>query len=196
MRLRSLLVADPVERVARQITDGCERLAEDRLIATTGARALALANDHRPEMVILSLELAKSETVDVATDLRRSLPDCFIVITYRELAVPTMERLGKLGVDDFKPQPLDLTSVFRAASRHFGVPFRRHDRHAVTVDVQRADGVQIGRTLDLSEGGMRFAALHPMSADDSVLVDLMVPGQKALRVRCRVLEVEIGRAHV
>jgi CheY-like chemotaxis protein len=190
MRLRGLLVADPVESVARQIADGCERLAEDRLIATTGAKAIDLGGELRPEMAILSLELAKPEAIAVATDLRRSLPDTFIVITFRELTVPVMERLGRLGVDDFMPQPLDLTGVFRVASRHFGVAFRRHDRHPVTVDVQRADGVLIGRTLDLSEGGMRFSAIHPVSSDDSLLVDLMVPGASALRVRCRILEVE------
>lgn len=190
MRLRSLLVADPVESVARQVADGCERLAEDRLIATAGNKALALAVEHRPEMVVLSQEVANPEALEVVTQLRRSLPDCFIVITYRELAVPMMERLGRLGVDDFKPQPLDLTSVFRAASRRFAVHFRRHDRHTVAVDVHRADGVLIGRTMDLSEGGMRFVAVHPMSADDSVLVDLMLPAGKPLRVRCRILEVD------
>jgi len=190
MRLKSLLVADPVESVARQIADGCARLAEDRLIVTSGAKAVSLATEHRPEMVILSLELAKPDALEVATDVRSALAETFIVITFRELAVPTMERLGRLGVDDFMPQPLDLTGVFRAASRRFGVHFRRHDRHTVAIDVHRADGVLIGRTIDLSEGGMRFTAFHPVAADDSLLVDLMLPGDKPLRVRCRVLEVD------
>jgi CheY-like chemotaxis protein len=189
MRLRCLLVVDPVETVARQIAAGCERLADSRVIAVNGERAIALATELRPEMVILSLELARPDTFDTATDLRRLLPETFVVITFRELTVPVMERLGKLGIDDFLAQPLDLTLVYRAASRRFGVGFRRHDRRVVAIDLQRADGVHVGRTLDLSEGGLRFTALQPVATDASLLIDLMLP-DSPLRVRCRVLELE------
>ena len=112
MRLRSLVVADPVESVARLLADGCERLAEERLTATNGERTLAAAASAQPEMVILSLELTKPGAVKVATELGRSCPGAFIIVTFRELAVPTMERLGKLGIGDFVPQPVDLTLLF------------------------------------------------------------------------------------
>jgi ActR/RegA family two-component response regulator len=190
MRLRRLVVADPVDKVARQIADGCERLAEERVISTTGAQTIDVASALRPEMVILSLELSSPEAVEVVGELHRFLPETFTVVSFREMAVPTVERLAKLSVDDFMPQPLDLTAVFRAASRRFGVGFRRHDRHTISLDMVRADGVLIGRTLDLSEGGLRFAAIHPLAVDDSILVDLVLPSDKPLRVRCRILDVQ------
>lgn len=195
MRLGRLVVADPVESVARHIADGCDRLADERIVATSGERTLVAAATARPEMVILSLELARPETLLVATELRRACPDAFIIITFRELAVPTMERLGKLGIDDFMSHPVDLTAVYRAASRRFGVGFRRHERHEVALDVLRADGVLIGRTINLSEGGMRLSAFHPLAAGDSLLVALMMPDDKPLQVRCHVLAVE-GRPPV
>lgn len=190
MRLRSLVVADPVDSLARQIADGCERLADERVVVGTSEAVLAYARTHKPDMIILSLELTNPDAVDVASGLRHELPATFIVVSFRELAVPTMERLARLGVDDFIAQPIDLTVVFRAASRHFGVAFRRHDRHGVAIDVLRADGVLIGRTIDLSEGGMRMRAFHPVVVGDSLFVDLAIEAGKPIRVRCRVLEVE------
>jgi CheY-like chemotaxis protein len=188
-RLRGLLIADPVETVAAHIATQCERLAESTFIATTGERALAMVREKKPEMVILSLELQRPETLEVARGIRDSSPGTFVVISFRELAVPTMERLGKLEVGDFMPQPLDFAALFRATSRRFERYFRRHDRHSVTLDVLRADGVLIGRTRNLSEGGMLFDAFHPLTADESLLVDLGLH-DRPLRVRCQVLGVD------
>ena len=52
------------------------------------------------------------------------------------------------------------------------MPFRRHDRYTVTIDVVRADGVTVGRTIDLSEGGSVHGRLHPLTPGESVLIDL------------------------
>jgi len=189
MTLKSLLVVDPVESVARHIADQCERLATERRITLDGRSALEQALAHAPEMIILSLETRNPEALELTHTLRQKMPEVFILATFRELSVPSMEKLGKLGIDDFIAQPLDFAAVFRAASRHFGVPFRRHDRHAVALDITRLDGVVIGRTRDLSLGGMLFDAFHPINPDESVLVDLGVPG-KPIRVRCHILAVE------
>src|SRR5262245_7253120 len=171
-RLKTLVIADPVETVGQLVARHCERLAEERVVVTTGERTIEKVTSLKPEMVVLSLEISKPDTLEVTKAIRRFAPETYIVITFRELAVPTMERLGKLEVDDFMAQPVDFAAVFRAASKHFGVHFRRHDRVTVTLDVQRADGVLIGKTRDVSEGGLLMDAIHPFSVNESVLVDL------------------------
>lgn len=191
-KLQCLVVADPLPEVAQDIANACDRLAEQRLVTTTGAETLTQARALRPEAIVLSLELTKPDTLDIAAKLCKELPNTLIVITYRELAVPMMEKLARLGLGDFVAQPVDITELFRAASRRFDRPFRRHDRHAVTLELYRADGVLVGKTRDLSEGGLLMDAIHPVKLDESMLLDLMLDDKagKPLRVRCRVLAVD------
>jgi CheY-like chemotaxis protein len=191
MALKCMVVADPHLGAAHLTADQCERLADTRLVAGSAAELLRLTQKHTPDLIVLSLELADLEPEDFVPRLQLAAPNLFIIVTYRELAVQQMEKLGRLGLEDFVPHPADALQIFRAASRRFHVPFRRHDRHSVTLDVVRADGVTVGRTIDMSEGGLAMSAIHPLAAGESILIDLPIDdGQKPLRVRCSVLKVE------
>ena len=187
-----MIVADPTEAVAELVADQCERLAGRREVATEGAMVLKLARETRAELAVLSLELQRPDTASIMRDLRRLDPRPFVVVTYRELGLPGMERFGKLGVTDFVPHPIDVTEIFRAASRHFGVPFRRHERFVVHHEVHRLDGVVMGQTQDLSEGGMLMRTTHALTPGESLLLQIDLPdgADAPLRVRSHVLRVE------
>lgn len=191
MKLKCLVVADPRRSTAELTASQCERLAERRHVAETTAELLQVVQAQRPDLLVLSLELAGLEPETLVPRLQAAAPDVFIIATYRELSVQHMEKLSRLGLEDFVPHPADALQIFRAASRRFHLPFRRHDRHVVALDVVRADGVTVGRTIDMSEGGLCMSASHPFAAGESVLVDLPLDdGAKPLRVRCTVLKVE------
>jgi hypothetical protein len=49
--------------------------------------------------------------------------------------------------------------------------------------------VMIGKTCDMSEGGMYMTALHPINVGASLLIDVHLE-EKPLRVRCQVLHVD------
>lgn len=191
-KLKCLVVADPLADVATLIADFCGRLAEQRFIASTSAELAKLTRELHPEVVVVALELTKPPALEVIAKLTKEQPSLLVIATYRELSILDMEKLERAGVHDLLPQPVDVTEVFRAASRHFAKPFRRHDRIAATIDVFRADGVLVGRTRDLSEGGMLIDALQPMKNDESLLLELALGDgvPKSMRVRCRVLAVE------
>ena len=167
-----------------------ERLAEKRLVATTGEEAVALVENHHPEMVLLSLELKRPDARLVAPNLIQAHPDLLVVATFREMALPMMNRLNGLGVEDFLPQPLQFLQLFRIASTRFGVPLRRHTRYHAALDVVRLDGVTIGRTIDISCGGLQMECIHPAAPDQSFLADLTLPDGAKVRSRCHVLAVE------
>ena len=173
------------------IAEKCERLAEDRIVTTTAAETLERVQAMNPEVAVVSLELRDMEPKTLLPKLLERQTNLFLLATYRELSVQEMERLANLGVDEFVPQPIDILQLFRAASRRFNVPFRRHDRYNLAIDVVRADGITIGRTCDVSEGGMCMTAFHPASPGESTLVDItLADNEKPLRVRCEVLSVE------
>ncbi len=190
MKLKCMLVADPMAATAEQIAEQCERIADARPVVTQASDAIARVAELQPEVAVISLELAGMPPKTLIPQLLDRAPNLFILATYRELSVPDMERFGRLGVDEFVPQPIDILQIFRAASRRFNVPFRRHDRYSVACDVFRADGVMIGKTCDISEGGMCMTALHPTNVGESLLVDIDLGDDQPLRVRCEVLQVE------
>jgi hypothetical protein len=147
-----------------------------------------MVSERQPEMVVHALEMGNA--TNLIPQLKRLRSNLYLVGTYRELTVRDMEKMAKLGVDDFLPQPIDIVDCFRSATRRFGAHFRRHARHSITLEVGRLDGVVVGKTIDLSEGGMLMQAIHPVSKGESVLCTLELPKQEPLRVRCNVLHVE------
>lgn len=191
VKLRCLVVADPSREAAELIAKETSRLAETRPIATAGNEVLELVAARDPEALVLSLELSRPDASEVVAKLTKEKPALFIVATFRELGVPTMDKLGRAGIADFIPQPIDFTQLFRAASNRFGTPFRRHARYPVTLEVYRADGVLIGNTRDISEGGLQMDCIHPVAENHSLLIDLVLPGDHGrLRVRCDIISVK------
>lgn len=191
MKLKSMVVADPRVSVAELTADQCERLAERRDVTTTLVGTFERVEELSPELLVMSLELAGLDAAKAMKRLLKAVPRLFVIATYRELSLPRMATLRNLGFEELVAQPVDVMQIYRAASRRFSTPFRRHDRFAINLEVIRADGVLIGNSIDLSEGGMCMSALHPMTVDESVLVDLSLPGtNKPLRIRCQVLHVE------
>ena len=192
MKLRALIVGDPKRSIAELVAKQCERLARTCAVATTEQALMENIYKLRPELLILALELPGLPIRDLIRNITRSVPQPFIILTYRELSLPEMQHLSALGVEEFISHPIDVVEIFRAASRRFRTPFRRHARYAVNMEVHRADGVVIGQALDISEGGIRFVATHSVSKGDSLLVDLALDGGQAepFRVRCQVLDTE------
>lgn len=186
-KLNCLVIADPSREVGESIAEETERLAVERPIATKGQEAIALVEKHQPEAIVLSLEIDHPQAAAVIKEITELRPGIFVVAIFRELAVPTMNRLDRLGVEDFIPQPIDFTQLFRAASNRFNTAFRRHTRYRASIEVYRADGVLVGHTRDLSEGGMMIACEQLLQEETSLLVDLVLPEEEKIRVRYQII---------
>lgn len=187
MTLRAFIVADPVVSLAEVVKSQCQRLAEHAVIATSGEQLLVLAGVHRPEVLICSLELTGPDIAHTMPKLLKLLPDSLVIVAYREMSLPAMQKVERLGVKEFLPHPIDPTEVFRAVSRRFGVPVRQHPRYNVEFEVHRADGVLLGRSRNISLGGLSFVCAAPQKAGDSLLLHLTLGAQAPTMVRFRVL---------
>jgi len=195
--LEYLLVVDPMLAVAESISDQCHRMAKNHLLATTAEDAIQKIHAHRPECLILSLELPQTHLINWFSQIKTE-HNPFIIATYRELSVNMMDRLRGIGVEDFLPQPIDPTELFRIVSRRFKLAFRRHVRFPVNLAVLRLDETLMGETFNLSEGGMALDLYQPLSVDDSILLKLALPkaiptvdhALDTIAVRCRILHVQ------
>ncbi len=190
-KLATVVVADPVDSAAKVIAQRCERFAAKSVAVVTGEEFLRVVAELGPQMAILSLEIHEPDAVEVIRALRWLSPKTHLVVTFRELAIPDMQRLTKLGVEDLLPQPVDPGSLARLVWLRFKINSRAHERYDVALEIHRADGVRLGRTQNLSEGGMLLADVtQPLTSGASLLFGLMLPNGKPVLVRGSVLAIE------
>ena len=138
----TILVVDDEREIARIASDYLEHAGFTVLTANDGSRALAIAGERRPDLVVLDLGLPGIDGVDVARSLRRESNVPIIMLTAR---VEESDRLLglELGADDYitKPfSPRELVARVRAVLRRAGATAAQGDvvRLAdLTIDVPR-----------------------------------------------------------
>ncbi|MBT6177066.1 MAG: PilZ domain-containing protein [Deltaproteobacteria bacterium] len=189
MSISYMVVADPVPEVANRIAADCGRLTEHTIVTTTGDDTIKAIKRYKPQIVILSLELQSPSITEVAATIRKKVRRCVAIGTYRELSIPTIEKLKKENVVEFVAQPAKRSEIFRIVARRCGVQTRVHPRFEASIEVHRADGVLIGKTRNLSREGMLIRTIHPAVVNQSLFVKLSLPTQE-LRLRCRILDAE------
>ncbi len=193
MFLKNLVIADPVGNVAELISKECRRLARHRVVATHGEQTLNLVKEWRPEVLLLSLEIAKPSAELLLPKITAAAPDILILGTYRTLPATALEKLQRLGVDAALAHPIAAQAVYTLIAQRFSLPFRALQRFLVDASVKRADGAPLGKLLDLSQTGLRLQITdgEPLLAEQSidVALDLDDGVEAPLSLKCRVLSV-------
>ena len=190
-KLAVVVVADPVESEATLLARHCERFATNSVVVVTGDELLRVAAELNPQMALLSLEIHEPDAVEIIRELRQQSPRTHVVVTFRELAVIDMHTLTKLGIEDLLPQPVDSGLLARLVWLRFKINSRAHERYNVALDVHRADGLLLGRTRNLSDGGMLLGDItQPLTGGLSLLFGLMLPNDKPVLVRGSILAVD------
>ena len=60
----------------------------------------------------------------------------------------------------------------------------------ISTKVYRTDGKLLGKTQNLSEGGLQLDSSVPLQAGQSILVDIEISQSEQIRARCLILDVE------
>jgi two-component system response regulator RegX3 len=108
-RPRILLVEDE-ESIAVPFEDALAREGFDAVVAVTGADALRLAREQRPDLVVLDLGLPDADGRDVCRALRRESSVPIVMVTAR--GTETDRILGlELGADDYVVKPFSAAEV-------------------------------------------------------------------------------------
>ncbi len=84
--------------------------------AATGPEALAMARAHRPDVAVLDLQMPGLDGIEVATELRRLLPDCRTMIVTGHGRPGYLKRALEVGVRGFLPKTVsaaDLAGIIR-----------------------------------------------------------------------------------
>ncbi|MFH9349259.1 response regulator [Kitasatospora sp. NPDC017646] len=84
--------------------------------AGSGPEALAMARAHRPDIAVLDLQMPGKDGIEVATELRRLLPDCRCMIVTGHGRPGYLKRALEVGVRGFLPKTVsaaDLAGIIR-----------------------------------------------------------------------------------
>lgn len=153
---RTILVVDDEPEIVRLVRDYLENAGFDVIAAADGAEALRAVRQHRPDLVILDLNLPSVDGLDVARSLRRDVEVPIIMLTARTEEADRVAGL-ELGADDYvsKPfSPRELVARVRAVLRRFDTA--RSDQavvrvgDAIVLDVPRMEASVDGRKVELT----------------------------------------------
>ncbi|MFI6444838.1 response regulator [Kitasatospora sp. NPDC050543] len=84
--------------------------------AASGHEALAMAKAHRPDVAVLDLQMPGMDGIEVATELRRVLPECRTMIVTGHGRPGYLKRALEVGVRGFLPKTVsaaDLAGIIR-----------------------------------------------------------------------------------
>lgn len=82
--------------------------------AADGAQALAAAQAHAPDAVVLDLRLAECSGLDVLPALRAQLPGARIVLLTGYASIATAVQATRLGADAYLPKPVTAGELLAA----------------------------------------------------------------------------------
>ena len=117
--MKTILVVEDEQNIARLVRDYLTQAGFRVLVAADGNRALAMATETAPDLVVLDLGLPGRDGLDVMRELRRDSAVPIIVVTARGEETDRIVGL-ELGADDYvvKPfSPRELVARVRAIFR-------------------------------------------------------------------------------
>lgn len=122
--MKTVLVVEDDQNIARLVRDYLHQAGFRVMVAADGNRALDLAGEVTPDLVVLDLGLPGRDGLDVMRELRRDSRVPIIVVTARGEETDRIVGL-ELGADDYvvKPfSPKELVARVRAIFRRLEAP--------------------------------------------------------------------------
>jgi len=168
---RTVLVVDDEPTITEVVSRYLDRAGYSAAIAADGAQALAAANEHWPDLVVLDLMLPRVGGLEVMRRLREQHHDRVPIILLTAKGEESDRIVGlRLGADDYvvKPfSPAELVARIDAVLRRVDLPQGQHpvievgdlviDPGARRVLVKGEEAQLTGREFDL----LLFFAAHP-----------------------------------
>jgi two-component system cell cycle response regulator DivK len=115
-----ILVVEDNEKNMKLVRDVLQASGYRTLEATTGGRGVELAIEHRPDLVLMDIQLPDIEGVEALRRLRgdertASVP---VVALTAQAMHGDRERFLAAGFDDYLPKPVDIVDLVATVKRH------------------------------------------------------------------------------
>ncbi|HVU77667.1 MAG TPA: response regulator transcription factor [Gaiellaceae bacterium] len=117
-KAQTVLVADDAAIVRKVVGEmladaGYEVIAE----AADGLEAVALYEEHRPEVVVIDVNMPRLDGIDAAIRIRRTYPTARIVVATVYVTEKRLRRMTKIGGVDVLLKPFESRKLVEAIER-------------------------------------------------------------------------------
>jgi two-component system response regulator RegA len=124
----------------------------------THAEALAAVRRLLPGFVVLDLNLAGENGMQLIAPIRQSLPDCRIVVLTGYASIATAVKAIKLGAAEYLAKPVEASAVVRALEDIAADGPDEDDAPDVPLSVDQVEWEHIQRVLNTHEGNITATA--------------------------------------
>ena len=155
MNKQTILVVEDEASIQRVVRTYLENAGFQVLSSDDGAAGLALAESHRPDLVVLDLNLPGMDGMEVAARLRQKSDVYILMLTARTEEVDRVAGL-KIGADDYLTKPFSpremVARVEAILRRRRGSAARENARHfqVLSIDPDRHEAWTPEEKLDLT----------------------------------------------
>jgi two-component system cell cycle response regulator DivK len=115
-----ILVVEDNEKNMRLVLDVLQATGFRTLEATTGGQAVELASEHRPDLVLMDIQLPDIDGIEALTRLRadeRTAAIPVLALTAQAME-GDRERFLAAGFDEYVSKPVDIVQLVATVSQH------------------------------------------------------------------------------
>lgn len=126
--------------------------------AEDGERAVAVAAEESPDMVVVDLKMPKKSGLDVLKELRKLDEDVKVVVLTGYGSIATAMEAVRLGATHYLTKPADADEILAAFDRENNEPYSGTDAPQQAPSLARAEWEHINRVLADCGGNISQAA--------------------------------------
>lgn len=149
-----------------------QRTSVKILTAYDGNEALELARQHRPNIVILDLNLPELDGAECCHAIKQdpSLDDTAVMLVAAGGRPQDQDRCRNAGCDEILLKPINRTEFLKKVEKKLRLPLRRK-RYQAEIKVQYGENEAsslIGYSIDISSGGFFIKTETPLEVSESL----------------------------
>ena len=168
----TILLADNTELFLEIEKTIMQRTSVKILTAYDGNEALELARQHRPNIVILDLNLPELDGAKCCHAIKQdpSLDDTAVMLIASGGRPKDQDRCRNAGCDEILLKPINRTEFLKKVEKKLRLPLRRK-RYQAEIKVQYGENDAaslIGYSIDISSGGFFIKTENPLEVSESL----------------------------
>jgi len=175
----TVLIADDLKFFLEIEKSYLKRGGFDVLTAESGRRAVDLARQHRPNLILLDLEMPKMDGAQACVEMRKeaSLASTPIIIMSASSKPETRDRCLKSGCTEFVAKPEKPDELLSMVARILSVKQRGAARLTVVFDVSGQKGASqvVGQVTNLSASGLLLETAQQVAEDATLDLQFYLP---------------------
>jgi uncharacterized protein (TIGR02266 family) len=184
----TILLADDTRLFLEIEKTFLQRTSVRILTAYDGMEALELARQHRPNVVILDLNMPEMDGAECCHAIKHdpTLHDTTVIMVTTGGRPRDQDRCRKAGCDEILLKPINRAEFLKRVEKYLRLPLRRK-RYQAKFEVQYGEKGALsltGYSIDISSGGLFIKTEKPLDVGESLALHFSLTNHEK-EINCR-----------